>query len=190
MQPFHSQDYGPAVAALIEGDRLNSLGPGSPNQSALVALEKLDQAHLFSDQVIDDPDMADCCLSGLWLWHDFLDLSHNLSQAVDTPSGSYWLGIMHRREPDFPNSKYWFRRVDDHPIFPMLGAAAKQIANAVDVPQAGQFLITQETWDPFRFVDFCEQALGTGAESEQLARQIASQEWQILFSYCYQSAVQ
>ena len=190
MQPFHSQDYGPAVTALIDGDRLNTLGPGNPNQSAQVALEKLEQIHLFGDQVVADPDMANCCLSGLWLWHDFLELSHNLSQAVDTPSGSYWHGIMHRREPDFPNSKYWFRRVDDHPMFPMLDDAAKQIASAADVDLAGQFLVTQETWDPFHFIDFCEKVLGTGTESEQLARQIARREWQILFSYCYHSAVE
>ena len=152
MQPFHSQDYGPAVAALIDGDRLNTLVPVNPNQSAQMALEKLDQIHLFGDQVVADPDMANCCLSGLWLWHDFLELSHNLSQAVDTSSGSYWHGIMHRREPDFPNSKDWFRRVDDHPIFPMLSDAAKQIASAADVDLAGQFLVTQETWDPFHFI--------------------------------------
>jgi hypothetical protein len=29
-------------------------------------------------------------LSGLWLWHDFLDRSHEISQAVHTASGSFW----------------------------------------------------------------------------------------------------
>ena len=45
--------------------------------------------------------MAACCLCGLWLLHDFLDESHSLSQEITTDTGSYWHGIMHRREPDY-----------------------------------------------------------------------------------------
>ena len=53
--------------------------------------------------------MAACCLAGVWLLHDYLDESHTISQRIDTPSGSFWHGIMHRREGDFSNAKYWFR---------------------------------------------------------------------------------
>jgi hypothetical protein len=48
-------------------------------------------------------------MAGLWLYADELDRSHAVSQQIPTPEGSFWHGIMHRREGDFSNAKYWFR---------------------------------------------------------------------------------
>src|SRR5690606_38969416 len=45
--------------------------------------------------------------AGLWLYIDELDRSHVVSQTIDDATGSYWHGIMHRREGDFGNSHYW-----------------------------------------------------------------------------------
>ncbi len=56
-------------------------------------------------------------LSALWLVAGDLDRSHSLSQSIDNREGSYLHGIMHRREGDFGNAQYWFRRVGSHPVF-------------------------------------------------------------------------
>src|SRR5688500_9241102 len=75
-------------------------------------------------------DDAGAMLAGLWLWFDWLDESHTVSQGIDTPAGSYWHAIMHRREGDFGNSKYWFARCRNHPSFATLGVQAAPLVNA------------------------------------------------------------
>ena len=44
-------------------------------------------------------------------------------------------------------------------------------------------------WDPFAFIDQCEQQRGTGTEQEQVLRQVQRIEWDLLFSHCYRLAV-
>ena len=58
---------------------------------------------MFQPQTVRDRDMAATCRSGLWLYHDFLDEAHTISQEIETPEGSYWHALVHRREPDFSN---------------------------------------------------------------------------------------
>lgn len=54
-------------------------------------------------------------LAGLWLYLDNLESSHTISQRDASPVGAYWHGIMHRREGDFSNAKYWFRQTGSLP---------------------------------------------------------------------------
>src|SRR5687768_1297124 len=187
MQNFETTAYGPAAADLIS-DRLPELGPGSPNNAVRPQLSALTLENLFAGKKIADQDSARCCLSALWLWHDFLDESHEISQEIDTIDGSYWHGIMHRREPDYGNAKYWFRRVPQHEIFQPLAAAAREIAGGQKIDPAAEFLATQQSWDAFRFVDLCEAIARGKSPAEQLAREVARVEWQLLFDHCYRKA--
>lgn len=188
MMLFKENAYGPTIAGLI-GDRLPELGPGAPNAIARPGLAALTVESAFAGQVITDRDAAKCCLSALWLWHDFLDESHTISQDIDTIDGSYWHGIMHRREPDYGNAKYWFRRVPRHAIFEPLAAAARELASKAKLDEPAEFLTSQKSWDAFRFVGLCEAIARGRSLSEQLAREIACLEWQFLFDHCYHKAV-
>jgi hypothetical protein len=172
--------YGPVIAELLREERVAPLGPGTPNAAARSLLQGLSVERAFAHARVSDRQMAECCLAGLWLYHDYIDESHKISQDIDTPSGSYWHGILHRREPDPSNAAYWFRRVGRHPVFAPLAEAAQALAGSeVKVPSP---------WDAFWFIDFCE-ARRTGKEpGEKIARDIQMQEWELLFDYCYREA--
>ncbi len=171
MSDFDPSKYGSALADLIASASPMPLDAGKPTLDAKSALAELSVDYAFSHATVTDFQMARCCLSGLWLLHNFLDESHTISQGISTPSGSYWHGIMHRREGDYSNSKYWMRRVGDHPV---LDAMAER----------------EPGWDPFHFVDACEQGVRSGKQDE-VAVLLAQQqlEWQLLFDFCYAAAV-
>lgn len=98
--------------------------------------------------------------SGLLLWNDDLDGSHSIAQDLDDAHGAYLHGVMHRREPDYGNSKYWFRRVGAHPLFPQLRAAALDLLS--DAPASNRFKQALEKtadWDAFRMIDWCSEAV-------------------------------
>jgi hypothetical protein len=177
------------VAELLREPRLAPLGPGSPNRAARPGLRAFSAETGFAPRRVRDPDMARACLAGLWLYHDFLDESHRVSQAIETPSGGYWHGLMHRREPDFSNAKYWFRRVGSHPVFVPLRDEAARLAGAAGPHPSTRFLTSQSAWDPFAFVDLCEACLGGASPHEALCRQVQQREWELLFDHCYRHAV-
>jgi len=186
---FNVRIYGPIFAELLQEERLNPLDAGEPNARAKSTLTALTIEKAFAPNVIDDDAMARACLAGIWLHHNFLEESHQISQSIATPTGSYWHGIMHRREMDFSNSKYWFHRVGEHPIFGSLHRAAAELAvtHAREAPT--NFLLNQSRWDPFAFIDLCENCVQRQSPAETLCRQIQQTEWNLLFEYCYQQAV-
>src|SRR6185295_6339251 len=97
--------------------------------------------------------------SGLLLWNDDLEGSHKIAQDLPDEFGAYLHGIMHRREPDYGNSKYWFRRVGDPPLFPQLHAAALDLLHdATGLDSYRKALQAGKKWDPFRMIDWCESA--------------------------------
>src|SRR4051794_5010170 len=105
---------------LLTPERLFELGPGQPNVAMEPTLRRLSIESLLGPEPIADRVCAEACLAGLWLYHDFLDESHEISQRLSSSEGSYWHAIMHRREPDASNSKYWFRRIGSHPVVAQL----------------------------------------------------------------------
>src|SRR5579871_1060515 len=161
MADFNAQSYGPLLAQILRKDWLSPLGPGHPAQPVPANLATLatNLERAFTPYSIRDLDMAQACVAGLWLHHDHLDEAHSLSQGIENPTGSYWHGIMHRREPDFGNAKYWFRRVGKHPIFVPLQADAVQLADSVELAPPASFLTSPSEWDPFAFIDLCEGCL-------------------------------
>ena len=197
MSAFEPKNYGPVFAPLLNTDRRRPLDAGRPDAVAAAALDKLSSdsafAHVQSEigrAQTADSDMAACCIAGVWLLYDYLDESHRISQGIDTPSGSFWHAIMHRREGDFSNAKYWFGRVGKHAVFDAIGQhAAAELAAAQGSESNVEKLLTSGTWDPFAFVDLCQAAVDDQIANRDLCLDIQQAEWELLFDHCYRAAM-
>jgi hypothetical protein len=181
---FKTENYGKFFSDLIDPQRLNDLGPGHADDKSKEKISSINLEQAFEHDKIKNTNYSNACLAGIWLHHDFLDESHTVSQNILTTSGSFWHGIMHRREGDYWNSKYWFRQVGDHPIFSFIQSGVSQIDSSTRLSE-----LHRKSWDPFLFVDMVQKYIGTDSDQEDLCKKIQRLEWQILFDYCYQQAI-
>lgn len=169
MTAFHFDPtaYGPTAAGLLAEPRLAPLGPGTPVKAVQPQLLDLQRQ-------LQCKALPAACRAGLWLYFDYLHESHEICQDLPTSDGSFWHAIMHRREPDPSNSKYWWRRVGNHPVLGSLRDHAPEFGYDFTTPEA--------------FVDFCEQVRGSGLAEEETAKRVQLLEWQFLFDHCYRNA--
>ena len=126
--------------------------------------------------VINDPslDGHNAIKAGLWLYVDELDRSHAYSQDLHSPTGSFWHAIMHRREGDFPNAKYWYRKAGAHPAMGHIELAGGGSA-------AGSAIAA---YDPMSFVDRVERANARCESDSPDLVALQHHEWRALFEWC------
>jgi hypothetical protein len=102
-------DWPSDLQQFIEEFACSPLATNSPNVD-MQRLSRLAKSHARQSS---QPALA----AALYLIANDLDASHELSQEIHTHTGSYLHGIMHRRERDFSNAKYWFHRAGDMDCF-------------------------------------------------------------------------
>jgi hypothetical protein len=160
------------------------LGPGPrPQVQPLTGLQKQIEGVLDASEL--SGSMAHLIQAIVLLWHDHLDAAHTIAQEIETTDGSYVHGIMHRREPDYGNAKYWFRRVGKHACFPALATQAKGLIQADNERVFGKNLISGGDWDPFAFVDACQQVEGCPVTDARVRLLVSIQraEFEILLQH-------
>jgi len=161
--------------------RLPMLRPAEPGREwhwLRDGIERLDLRALLRTRSEDD---ATAFRAGLLQMNDFLDASHEQSQSIEgagrNRAGDYWHAVMHRREPDDSNAKYWFRRVGSHPIFAELARRADSLLSGfpeVSREWRGR-LLPGARWDPSAFVDLCQAC--PKSETDDLSRFARRVQW-------------
>ena len=186
------------VQKLETREPLPPLAPNAEWDSELTnQINDISLKNLFDGKSVKDSTMGYALQSGLLLWNDSLDASHTISQNIESKTGSYWHGIMHRREPDYSNAKYWFGRVGVHPIFPALRERVLQRlqsdSNESDsIANYAETIEKTEGWDAFRFVDWCQDADGDKSTPEAVKtflQTVQIEEIKLLLNYSYQQAL-
>lgn len=180
----------------IQTDSLPSLGPDSrPGVKGRGELLEIVDAFCKANRL--EENARRLLQSAALLWHDDLDGSHEISQGIQTADGSFLHGVMHRREPDNGNAKYWFRRVGDHPSFPALAVAVRNFAAAEEIrgKASGEFdfvssLIPNGSWDAFAFADACHRAINqadslAAAAIQKNLQKIQELEFQTLLNHFF-----
>jgi len=159
------------------------LGPGAPRLAARALLLSLTPENMFPN--VADRSLAFACIAGLWLRYNFHDESHEISQSISSVAGSWWHGILHRREPDDWNAKYWFRRVGDHAVCTEIGRKVEVLLGQSPGILEG---FAGNPWSATDFVDLCERHRGTGTPSERMCEAIQAIEWDCLMEWCADGA--
>lgn len=167
--------------------------PGAGRRWLLEHLQRFELAEVSAS--IRSPDDAVALTAGLLQIHDYLDESHKRAQSIEGrgrhSAGDYWHAIMHRREPDYGNSKYWFRQVGGHPVFTELAAKAAEILHRCRSPEAEDWrgrLVGAGGWDPFAFVDLCQQSARSHTPLHAAAQLIQWREMLLLLVQTYRDS--
>jgi len=172
---------GDSISALLHTPEPADLGPHSRAGTLSVrdVNARLDSA--FASASISTGNQQ-LIRSAVLLWHDHLDASHTISQNLHSSDGSFLHGIMHRREPDYFNAKYWFARVGNNPSYLEIAKRTSAFLDSKGATSLKTELIPAGKWDADAFVDACEAASGRrGTEAQRtLLREIQRIETTVL----------
>ena len=165
---------------LLRTETVASLGPNPrPTREPIDSLEEKLQITFSATRTRESSQPP--IRSLILLWHDYLDESHSISQNLHGADGSFLHGIMHRREPDYGNAKYWFHKVGAHPCYPAIATKAVELLDRANAGGLKSKLIPNGKWDAVAFVDACEKALRDEDEAAvTLLKRIQAVEFNVL----------
>ncbi|HON06641.1 MAG TPA: hypothetical protein PLW02_00920 [Verrucomicrobiota bacterium] len=95
----------------------------------------------------------------LLLWHDYIELSHHIADTERTTDFIYIHAIIHRRERDIYNSRFWFRHLDMCHI--VISNIAKEVGAYLTEKGETQLLdrfVKDDGWVPLEFLEEVNKA--------------------------------
>lgn len=119
------------------------------------------------------------CRAALFLWNDDLDAAHNIVQPLENNATANAIHAMiHRREKDFSNALYWWRKTGTHPLLGSLGAAARELDGAREY---SQLFGRDDIFDAAAFTKLCENAT---PQNEDFLRRVQAVELEKTYQFC------
>ena len=170
--------WSPEIRKLFASTEPPDLGPG-PRAGAWSREQVNSAVDLLFDRLSPPEARRQLLRALVLLWHDHLEPAHEIVQDGEDADSAYLHAILHRREPDFSNAKYWFRRVGPHPCFGPLATEVSALLNTRGEAALAARLLPQGRWDPIAFVDACAEATGRSANElrTKLLGEIQSREF-------------
>lgn len=133
-------------------------------RTALPLLNPVQPFDMNLSRTIRNANLPGLLTCGLLVWNDDIPAAHPIAQEMDNTNGNYWHAIIHRREGDYWNAKYWFRLVGSHPVQTELA----RMAEVKPFLKKGAFV-------PGLMVDACERAgTRTHAPAQIVAQPLAA----------------
>jgi hypothetical protein len=165
----------------LRTDLLQELHPDEPRDRELLRrLQAADDSQLIGGKSLRTGGDIGLVRGGLYYAVDALSEAHALFQEAHTDLGAYWHGMMHRREADFDNARYWHRRAGTLPVFDAMHRAAAEESHE---------MARQPTWDPYLFTGQCEQARHGAPELVDELVKLLRVEFDVLFDYTWRQTV-
>jgi len=160
---------------------LRKLIPSEPlNYELMRRIQSAEDAAILGDLPLKNAEMLALVRGGLLYALDAIHDAHAVFQDAKGDLGSYWHGMMHRREGDFDNARYWFRRAGLLPVFSEMHRSASEISAV---------MARQSNWDPYLFTGQCEQARFGETDSLNELAALQRIEFEVLFDYCWRKSV-
>ena len=164
----------------LQDGLLAKLTPAEPlSYDLLLRVRTADDATLSGGRTIGHAENFALVRGGLFYAIDALDDAHTFFQDAPGDLAAYWHGMLHRREGDFENARYWFRRAGVLPCFAALHRAASEFS--ADMAR-------QANWDPYLLTGECEQARFGAEESVAPCVKLQRVEFEGLFDYCWRQS--
>ena len=164
----------------LKEDLLHKLIPQETSAPLLVRrIREADDATISGGREIGEPGVFALIRGGLYYAVDAIHEAHAVFQEASGDLGSYWHGMMHRREGDFENARYWFRRAGTLGFFDSLHHAASE-HSAV--------MARQSNWDPYLFTGECEQARFGAEEGLKELAALQLIEFEGVFDYSWRKS--
>jgi hypothetical protein len=170
---------GPVDLLFGDSDLLKKLLPTEPsNASHLIAIRAATDLEISGGRPISDSARFPLVRAALFYACDAIAESHRIVQDAGGDEGAYWHGMIHRREGDFDNARYWFRRAG---ILPFFGELHHQAGNVAAV------VASQSNWDPYLFTGLCEQDRFGDTDARSGLLKLQRIEFDVAFGYLWRT---